>query len=205
MGGKIELSVKPKYSLSNYDTFDSFWAELKKSAPKITLDKRGKLLYVKGISHASAELQKAEVAERQARAAKQQLSKLGCPVKIDCEYSNSLCAGSGITLWAAFSHKDELDALNPQLMGADGLGERGKRAEEVGIEAAKNLLSEIEGNAVVDKYMADQLLPFMALTGSSRIMASQLTSHCLTNIYVIESFLGKLFSVNETERTIESR
>jgi RNA 3'-phosphate cyclase len=201
-GGRIDLTVKPKYSLNNYDSFDSFWAELKKSAPKISLVSRGKLLYVKGISHASSELQKAEVAERQARAARMGLSRLGCPVKIDCEYSNSLCAGSGITLWAAFSEKGELDAINPHLLGADSLGEKGKRAEVVGTEAAKNLLTEISSKAPVDSYLADQLLPFMALVGSSKIFASKVTQHCRTNVYVIEKFLGKCFMIDEEKRLI---
>ncbi len=203
-GGKIELTVKPKYSLNNYDTFDSFWVELRKSAPKIMLDKRGKLLYVKGISHASSELQSAEVAERQARAARQRLSKLGCPVRIDCEYNSSLSIGSGIALWAAFSEKDEVDEINPQILGADSLGEKGKRAEEVGCEAAENLLREIESGAPVDPYLADQILPFMALVGNSRVLVSKITPHCRTNIYVIESFIGKSFSIDEEKRVISS-
>ena len=81
------------------------------------------------------------------------------------------------------------------------MGEQGKRAEIVGEEAAKNLINEIEGKAPVDRHLADQILPFMALIGGS-IKVSEITNHCRTNIYTIEQFLGKVFEVDESEKKI---
>ena len=71
---------------------------------KINLTNRGKLICVGGVSHASKDLEKAEVAQRQARRAKNILASLKVPVEISCEYSDSLCTGSGITLWALFEN-----------------------------------------------------------------------------------------------------
>jgi len=47
--------------------------------------------------------------------------------------------------------------------GGSALGERGKRAELVGMEAANELLASL--NLPLDRYMSDQILPFVALFG----------------------------------------
>ena len=44
----------------------------------------------------------------------------------------------------------------------------------------------------------------MALTGNSKIRTSEITSHCKTNIYVIEKFLGKTFEIDEKENIIST-
>ena len=179
-GGKIELSIKPKYSFDNL--------------PKnpINLLGQGELLQIKGISHASKNLEKANVAERQAKTAELMLKKYNCDIDIRTEYCDALSAGSGIVLWAKFDNA---------VLGADGLGERGKRAEIVGEEAARNLIKEIDSKAAVDRHLADNILSFMALFGG-RIRASEITNHCRTNIYVIEKFLGKCFDVDEENKII---
>ncbi len=179
-GGRIDLKIKPK-----------------ESDKKIDLVEQGRLIQIKGISHASLELQKAQVAERQARTAKLLLSKLSCPVEIRAEYCNTESTGSGITLWAIFSKDaEEIDYENPVRIGSDSLGEKGKRAEDVGKEAAEMLLKEIESKAPVDQHLADNLIPFLALKGQ-RIKVSQVSDHTLTNIYVCERFLGRKISVKE--------
>ncbi|MBI2575114.1 RNA 3'-terminal phosphate cyclase [Candidatus Woesearchaeota archaeon] len=202
-GGMIELLVVPKYKLSDYSSFQEFWSFLKENAPKISLVERGKLALVRGVSHASTDLQKAEVAERQAAAAQRALSKLGCPARINVSYSDSASTGSGICLWAVFENRHgEVDTANPVILGSDSLGAKGKKAEDVGREAAEGLIREVESNAPVDHYLADQLIPFMALAGGS-IRASMLTSHCITNIHVVEEFLGKVFVVDGKEKTVK--
>jgi RNA 3'-phosphate cyclase len=199
-GGKAELIVKPKYRLSDFPDFESFRKHLLESTQKIILTRKSQLAYVKGVSHASSDLQKLEVAERQARAAK---SMLELPnVSIRTEYSETFSPGSGIVLWAVFSERDEVSAENPVILGGDSLGEKGKRAEKVGAEAANNLLRQIESKAPVDSYLADQRLPFMTLAGKSSIRASEITDHARTNIYLIEKFLGKSFSLDEENKLI---
>ncbi len=158
------------------------------------------MIQIKGISHASTLLENAKVAERQADTAKSILkNKYDCPINIQTEYSKTLSPGSGITLWAIFSlDKDEINANNPIRLGADCLGGRGKRAEIVGREAAENLIKEIESKCPVDRHLADQILPFMAL-GGGKIKASEVTKHAKTNVYTIEQFFGKVFEIKNNE------
>lgn len=184
--GVIEMRMKP--------LFDSIEAA-KSHNKKIILAEQGKLVYVRGVSHASKSLQKQMVAERQASGAKQTLSRLGVPIQIYEEYSESIATGSGITLWAVFSSNGEIDEFNPIILGGDALGERGKQAEIVGREAAEKLLAEIKSSAACDKHLADNLIPWMALFKPSRIMVSEVTPHTLTNIYTTELFMGTCFRV----------
>ncbi|MFC1733542.1 RNA 3'-terminal phosphate cyclase [candidate division KSB1 bacterium] len=191
-GGKIEININPKFNFSD-----------KAQADDINLLEQGDLVQVKGISHASIELQKAEVAERQARSAESSLKKLECPVQIRSEYSNSLCAGSGITLWAIFSKDNDVDNVNPIRIGSDSLGEKGKRAEEVGKEAAERLINEINYKAPVDEYLADNLVPYLALFGQNgKYKAAKISNHTLTNIYVVEKFLDVKFEVDKENNII---
>jgi len=185
-GGRVEIKVKPK-----------------KEKAKIQLTEEGALIQIKGISHASLDLQKGEVAERQARTARLILNKYNCPVKISSEYSDAFSTGSGITLWGVFAKDSEIDFDNPIIVGADSLGEKGKRAEEVGKEAANKLIEEIESKAPVDSHLADNLIPFLALYGGA-MKVSKITNHTLTNIYVCEKFFGRIFEVDKTKNMIST-
>ncbi len=187
-GGKIELSIKPKYKINEYSDFNVFWNYLKNQNKSINLTEYGELLQIKGISHASKNLEKAEVSERQAKTAELLLKRYKCDVDIRTEYCNTLSDGSGIVLWALFD--------NGVRLGGDGLGKRGKKAEIVGEEAALNLIKEIDSKAAVDSYLADNLIPYIALF-SGRIKTSSVTQHCKTNMYVVKKFLGKCFEINE--------
>jgi RNA 3'-terminal phosphate cyclase (GTP) len=177
--GKVVVRVKPK--------------EEKKG---IEVVEQHNLIHIKGISHASKDLEGVRVAERQANSAKQQLAKYNCPVNIRAEYSDALSTGSGITLWAVFSRKkDDIDVLNPIIIGADELGEKGKPAEEIGKGAAQKLIDAIESKAPVDSHLADNLIPWMGLFAPSAVKAQTITKHTLTNIYVVEKFLPVKFRV----------
>ena len=44
--------------------------------------------------------------------------------------------------------------------------------------------------------MGDQLIPYMALAGSSSIKTAELTQHALTNIHITEKFIHKKFRVD---------
>ena len=203
--GMVDIKIHPHYKLKEYADFNEFWQHLKQNAPKISSTEQHNLIQIKGISHASSDLQKAEVAERQAKAAKLLLNKLNCPIQIQTEYSDTLSTGSGITLWAIFSKDpDDLDAENPIILGADALGERGKRSEQVGQEAAEKLMQEINSKAPVDSHLADSLIPYLALFGRE-IKVSKLTNHTLTNIYVCEQFLGKIFEVDKENKVVKSK
>lgn len=162
---------------------------------KLNLIERGSIVGIEGKSHASSDLKTANVAERQAEAAGKVIRKeYNINPSIDIEYCQSDSPGSGISLWAVFS--------NGAIIGSDCLGEKGKKSEIVGEEAAKNIIKEIGSGAVVDRNMADQILPYLAIAKGS-IKTSEITQHCRTNIYVIEKFQGKVFEVNEVDKIIK--
>ncbi len=202
--GKVEIKINPKFKLSDFADFYIFQNNLKQNIHPYNLIEQCNLIQIKGISHASKNLQNANVAERQAESAKSILKqKYNVPIQITVQYQDTLSTGSGITLWAIFSkNKDDIDENNPIRLGADSLGEQGKKAEIVGEEAARNLIKETESEAPVDKHLADQILPFMTLVGDSKIKTSEITNHCRTNIYTIQKFLGEIFKMDEKEKII---
>ncbi|MBI2140249.1 RNA 3'-terminal phosphate cyclase [Candidatus Woesearchaeota archaeon] len=203
-GGKVEVKITPKFKIDGFPEFHEFLQHLLAQEKSIELSDQQNLLMIKGISHASKDLEQAKVAERQASAARASLGSLMVPVQIRSEYANALSTGSGITIWAIFSsRKDEIDTAHPMALGSDALGERGKRAEEIGRDAAKKLLHENEQKVVCDRHLADMLIPYLALFGGS-LRTSEITNHTLTNIYVCEQFLGKRFNVDEQKKTINS-
>ncbi len=75
--------------------------------------------------------------------------------------------------------------------GFSSLGERGKKAETVGEEAARELLDYYSSDACLDPHLADQIVLYLAAAGSvSAFTTSRITDHLLTNLQVIEKFLG---------------
>ena len=203
-GGNAELRVKSKFPLSEYGSFKELLGDLgNRHSTETTFLTRGKLLQVKGVSLASRSLEKAQVSERQAEAARLELLSLNVPVNLTASYCDSLSSGSSMTLWGIFSDSDEVSQINPVILGSSLCGSRNVGSEEVGRKAASLLLREISSGAPVDKHMADQLLPFLAFTGG-QIKVSEITPHCLANAYVIEKFLGKRFEILHSGKIIKT-
>jgi RNA 3'-terminal phosphate cyclase len=88
------------------------------------------------------------------------------------------------------------------ILGSTFFGEIGRKAELIGEDCAKHLMKQINSNAALDEHMADQILPYMALTGNSKVSVAEITNHVKTNIWVIEKFLPIKFEINEKERII---
>ncbi len=151
---------------------------------------------VKGISHCS-NLPR-HVAERQAKSAAERLSegKAECSVELDgvdveIEVSRGKSTGSGITLWC------------DSPVGGSALGEKGKRAEIVGREAAEALLRGLKAEAAVDEWAGDQLMVFAALAkGVTRYTVSRVTKHQISNAYVINKFFDGCVKIDEDRRFI---
>lgn len=154
----------------------------------IKLLERGNVVEVRGVSHC-VKLPK-HVAERQAKAAEEYLRNSGIkvPINIEIEYYEPeedphLGPGSGIVLWA------ETD--RGAVLGADALGARGRRAEEVGIEAARKLINELSANTPLDSHMSDNIITYLALAnGTSEVRGSSLTMHTYTNIEVVRRLVN---------------
>ncbi|MBS3155907.1 RNA 3'-phosphate cyclase [Candidatus Woesearchaeota archaeon] len=164
------------------------------------LDIPGELNKITGISLATSDLKKAKVAERQALSAEKILgNNFDCPVNIGIRYVDSLSPGSGILLKAHYPD---------YILAGDALGAKGKYSEKVGEEAATNLLKQVLSAATVDEYLADQLIPYLALTEESIIKVPKITDHLKTNIHIVEKFIdckikikGKIIEIkNDTPR-----
>jgi len=144
-------------------------------------------------SIASEHLRKAQVAERQAEA----FLKSFPDAEVKVSYVETLSPGSCLHAWARYAGGT---------LGGDALGERGKRSEQVGREAAELLKAQVDSGAPLDEWMGDQILPFMALSAlhhkvEMEVRASQVTEHARTNIWVVEHFLPVRFVV-EGDRII---
>ena len=157
----------------------------------LDMETRGEITKISGISVASTSLKNAKVAERQKVAARGLLFKeLGVSAEIKELYSDSVCPGSGVCLWA------ETDA--GVILGAGCIGERWLRAEAVGEGAAKDLVSEVVSGDTVDRYVSDQIIPFMALSKPrSCVRVDTLTDHAATNIWVCDQMLGRSVSFSD--------
>ncbi len=186
-GGVVDIKIDSHTSLED------------KNIPALDLTSQGHLIQVKGVAHASASLGESQVADRLARSAKVTLGqKLLCPIQIRSEYVNTASDGCGITLWAIFSRdKNEINVKNPIRLGADVLGEKGKRAEIVGSECAQKLLHEVRSGAPVDGHLADTLIPLLGMVGGC-FNASEITSHAKTNMFVVEQMVGCRFGIAGT-------
>ena len=170
-GAKVEVKVYPS-KLKN-----------------LNLVERGLLKKILVISGASDILKEKKVAERQIAGAREVLGKLKLPIEEKIKYWEAKSPGSHICLAAEFENT---------AIGSDNLGRLGKQAEEVGREAALVLLKEEKYRASLDKYLADQILPYLALApGKSQVKVSEITNHCRTNIWVIEKFIEGKFKIKD--------
>lgn len=149
----------------------------------ILLTKKGMIKRIAGVSAASIDLENPRVAERQKTEALKIIElSTGEKASIECVYSNSKSIGSGIQIWIETENS---------IIGSSSIGEKGKKSEVVGKEAASLLVSQ---TGAIDEFAADQLLPFLAVAGGE-ITVGKMTDHVKTNIETIEKFLPVKFEL----------
>lgn len=164
-----------------------------KKLKAIELTKCGDVEYIHGISIAGKLPD--HVAERQAKAAEDYFKQKGFDVDIERQTVQTLSAGTSITLWADCEHS---------VMGANNIGKLKVPAETIGKRAAGELYESIKSGAALDKFMSDQIIPFIALAnGISKVRVEKITEHCQTNIRIVEKLLPVKFDIND--RTISVR
>jgi len=79
-------------------------------------------------------------------------------------------------------------------------GKRGKPSEEVINEVVGLAENFLASNAAVDRFLADQLLIYMALAQAGSFTTNELSSHLQTNMNVIKKFLPVDFNVEHQEK-----
>ncbi|RLI98093.1 MAG: RNA 3'-phosphate cyclase [Candidatus Aenigmatarchaeota archaeon] len=153
----------------------------------ITLEERIGKPTTEAWSNASRQLMRSGVGERQLKGAE-------AVIKIDrknVKYVPSSSIGSSITMASSFGNC---------FLCSSALGSRGKPAEKVGEEAASELKQVLGTKATVDRHMADQIIPYMALAGGkSAVLAPEITEHTSTNIWVTEKFTGARFGISQKD------
>lgn len=174
-GGEVTLTLRPS------------------SLETIRFDERGDLRRVEVYSVAAADLADADVAERQASAAAEDVDA-SVPVGTEARYDETECPGSAVTLVAVYEGSRA---------GFTALGEAGKSSEAVASEAVAAFDRFHGGPAAVDRHLADQLQVPLALAGGE-VTAPERTAHLETNREVIEAF-GYDVAVDERpDRTVVS-
>lgn len=179
-GGEIAVSVMPA-PLTSIDITD-----------------RGEMNKIEVFSVASNHLKDTKVAERMTRGFKEIIPD----ARFKTSYVRSRSPGCFVTAIAYCN--------NSCRMGASALGELRKKAEDVGRDAARHLKHILESNAVIDSWMVDQIIPYMALatvktSAASRICIPTLTKHAETNIWVVEKFLPVEFEIQNNIMVCEKR
>jgi RNA 3'-terminal phosphate cyclase (ATP) len=124
------------------------------------------------------------VAERQLTSALVALEKKG----IRCRnYSASLetavSPGSSVLVYSSTN-------FGP-FVGGDSIGQLGKRAEDVGFDAAERFLQSALAGVPIDSFLSDMIvLPLALSKGKSRYRVAQVSNHLETNLRVVSQMTG---------------
>ncbi|MFT4343285.1 MAG: RNA 3'-terminal phosphate cyclase [Candidatus Woesearchaeota archaeon] len=188
--GKVIIRTKPRFRRPDFDTFQDFYQFIFGNPP-LELHKKGELICIKGVSHASQSLQGNEVSERQADTAELMLRK-ECPVDLQRTYAHTSSIGSGIVLYALYNSSG--NHHHQYRIGADFLGQKKIKAEEVARNAVEKLRTVIHAPYVVDDVLQDNLIPFLGLFGG-RMLSGPITEHTRANIAVCEAFLKTTYII----------
>lgn len=155
----------------------------------ITSDAAGSVTRMWGIA-LSSHLEERQVSRRMADAARDVLAKVGHRIEIDIRNdTESLQRGAALALFA-----DEGETVR---LGADEAGALRRSAESIGKHVAYQLLDDLKSGATLDRFAADQIIPFAALAeGESRFIIPTVTDHVLTSAWLAELFLGAAVSID---------
>ena len=157
----------------------------------IDLIERDELEKIEMFSLASIHLKEKHVAERMTDGFRGIFPESVC----ETSYVNSKSPGCFVTAFATYK--------NGCRIGCCTLGEIRKRAEDVGRDAARHLKGSQDSAGVIDYWMVDQIIPYLAISAiknrkPSRIKIPCLTKHAETNIWVVKKFLPVDFKIKDS-------
>jgi RNA 3'-terminal phosphate cyclase (ATP) len=132
-----------------------------------------------------------QVTARQASRAYNRLAAAGLGVTPQTRLANPPSIGPGTCVFVLAEYGGGVRA------GFTGYGRQGYPAERVADDAVDAFLAHHASHEPIDPHLADQLiLPLALLNTSLTFRTSQITQHLLTNIWVVEQFLGPCFTVS---------
>lgn len=135
------------------------------------------------------------VAERQTSSAMIALEKKGIRCSnYSASIETSVSPGSSILVYSASD-------FGPHV-GGDSIGELGKRAEAVGVEAAERFLESALAQVPVDPFLADMMvLPLALARGRSKYRIARATEHLRTNLKVVSQMVGCRYGIDQQGET----
>jgi len=151
----------------------------------LDLRRRGELRRVFGVAFVQNLPER--VADHLAEGARRSLPLSDVHVRTEVRAGASI--GAGVVLAAEYQDS---------VLGWSSLGERGVPAERVGKEAALGLIGEMDGGGTLDVHTADQMLPFLALSGGDcTFSVREVSKHLSTQIWLLPHFLPVRFEVGD--------
>ncbi len=184
MGVDADVSVRrPGYVPEGNGVLEVRVKPARAGLKPLMLTQQGRVTSVKGTA-LSSHLAEQEVSDRMAEECLARLEDAGYEADIDAIYETSAAQkGADLTVWA------ETDG--GAVIGSDRAGKLGRRSEEIGKYVAESLLDDLRAGATVDRFVADQLIPFCALAGgTSEYVIPRVTEHVETNLWLVETILG---------------
>ena len=184
MGLDAELLIKrPGYVPEGKGILEVKVKPAKAGLRALVLTDQGRVTGVRGIA-LSSHLAEQEVSDRMADECSARLEEAGYDAEMDAVYETSASQkGADLSVW--------VETDSGAIIGADRAGKLGRRSEEIGRYVAGSILDDLKTGATVDRYLADQLIPFCAVaSGASEYVIPSATDHVETNIWLVERILG---------------
>ncbi len=186
-----QMGYEVKTKVTKYGFYPKGGAEsetqIKAAKLKSLILEKGEVESITIKSIAEKSLGKAKVAGRLAKEAKKILEKeFETPIKVTTSYVDASNPGCRVQI---------ILKTDKSIFGADALGEKGKPAETISENVAKQLIEDYKQGSV-DSHTGDMLLPFIAIAGG-KYKVPKVTNHIKTSIYTIEKFLDVNFSIED--------
>jgi RNA 3'-terminal phosphate cyclase (ATP) len=136
------------------------------------------------------------VAERQISSALLALEKGGVKcTNYSASFETAASPGTSILVYSASD-------FGGPYAGGDSIGEVGKRAEQVGQEAASRYLASTLAGAAVDPFLSDMMvLPLCVAKDVSRYRTSKATEHLRTNLSVARQMTGCKYDIKQVSES----
>lgn len=170
----------------------------------IVMQKAQPPLRIKGMA-LSSHLTARRVSQRMADTARRHLSIQGYEAEIDVlddtrEHpvfaSAAAQRGAALLLW--------VETGSGCIIGADMAGAPKRSAEHIGTKTVETLVADLSASASVDRYAADQLIPFAALAqGRSSYRVPLVTDHIESRLWLIEQFLGARSTITDRVLSVD--
>lgn len=161
----------------------------------LVLEERGSVDRVWGIALAS-HLQARRVSQRMAQAVREVLASAGYAAELEIrDEATAAQPGAALAVFAVCS--------GGMCLGADQAGAPGRPAEAIGRHVGRQLLEELKTGAAVDRFTADQVIPFAALAGGvSRVRVPMMTDHVQSSAWLARVIVGADIEIKDHWLTI---